>query len=93
MEQNIENTQSIAQRMSRQKKVAAINDLTGYGRCALTVSLPVISHMKLQCCPVPTSILSNHTGYPEYYFDDYISGSKKDLPIKYFKQMLKRRNG
>ena len=71
MEQNIENTQSIAEPMSRQKKVAAINDLTGYGRCALTVSLPVISHMKLQCCPVPTSILSNHTGYPEYYFDDY----------------------
>jgi len=29
----------------------------------------------------------------QYYFDDYISGSKKDLPIKYFKQMLKRRNG
>ena len=44
MEQNIENTQSIAEPMSRQKKVAAINDLTGYGRCALTVSLPVISH-------------------------------------------------
>lgn len=54
-----------------QKKIAAINDLTGYGRCALTVSLPVISHMKIQCCPVPTSVLSNHTGYPEYYFDDY----------------------
>ena len=28
----------------------------------------------------------------QYYFDDYISGDKKDLPIKYFKQMLKRRN-
>lgn len=55
----------------RQKKIAAINDLTGYGRCALTVSIPVISHMKLQCCPVPTSILSNHTGYEEYFFDDY----------------------
>lgn len=56
---------------SRQKKIAAINDLSGYGRCALTVSLPVISHMKIQCCPVPTSILSNHTGYEEYFFDDY----------------------
>ena len=55
----------------KQKKIAAINDLTGYGRCALTVSLPVISHMKIQCCPVPTSILSNHTGYDEYFFDDY----------------------
>lgn len=56
---------------SKQKKIAAINDLTGFGRCALTVSLPVISHMKLQCCPVPTSIFSNHAGYPEYFFDDY----------------------
>lgn len=55
----------------KQKKIAAINDLTGFGRCALTVAIPVISHMKLQCCPVPTSILSNHTGYSEYFFDDY----------------------
>lgn len=56
---------------SLQKKIAAINDLTGFGRCALTVAIPVISHMRLQCCPVPTSILSNHTGYSEYFFDDY----------------------
>ena len=56
---------------SLQKKIAAINDLSGFGRCALTVSIPVISHMRLQCCPVPTSILSNHTGYSEYFFDDY----------------------
>lgn len=57
--------------VSKQKKIAAINDLTGFGRCALTVSIPVISHMKLQCCPVLTSVLSNHTGYAEYFFDDY----------------------
>lgn len=55
----------------RQKKIAAINDLTGYGRCALAVSMPVISHMRIQCCPVPTSILSNHAGYEKYFFDDY----------------------
>lgn len=55
----------------RQKKIAAVNDLAGYGRCALSVALPVISHMRIQCCPVPTSILSNHTGYKEYFFDDY----------------------
>lgn len=57
--------------VNTQKKIAAINDLSGYGRCALTVSIPVISHMKIQCCPIPTSILSNHTGYEEYFFDDY----------------------
>ena len=28
---------------SRQKKVAVINDLSGFGRCALTVMLPIIS--------------------------------------------------
>ncbi|MCM1136723.1 MAG: pyridoxamine kinase [Clostridium sp.] len=55
----------------RQKKIAAVNDLTGFGRCALAVSMPVISHMKIQCCPAPTSILSNHVGYSEYFFDDY----------------------
>lgn len=57
--------------MKHQKKLAVINDLSGYGRCSLTVALPVVSAMGVQCCPVPTSILSNHTGYPEYFFDDY----------------------
>jgi len=54
-----------------QKKMAIINDMSGFGRCSLTVALPVISHMKIQCCPLPTSIFSNHTGYENYYFDDY----------------------
>lgn len=53
-----------------QKKIAMINDLSGYGRCSLTVALPVISAMGIQCCPVPTSILSNHTGFPVWFFDD-----------------------
>lgn len=55
----------------RQKKIAIINDLSGYGRCSLTVALPVLSVMGIQCCPVPTSILSNHTGFPVWFFDDY----------------------
>ena len=52
------------------KKIAVINDLSGFGRCSLTVAIPVISSMKIQCCPVPTSILSSHTGYPHYFFHD-----------------------
>ena len=55
----------------RQKKIAMINDLSGYGRCSLTVAIPILSAMKVQCCPIPTSILSNHTGFPVYFFDDY----------------------
>jgi pyridoxine kinase len=56
---------------NRQKKIAVINDYTGFGRCSMTVALPVISMLKVQCCPVPTSILSNHTGYDSFFFDDY----------------------
>lgn len=56
---------------NRQKKIAVINDLTGFGRCSLAVSLPIISKLRVQCCPVPTAILSNHTAYPSYYMDDY----------------------
>ena len=52
------------------KKLAVINDLSGYGRCSLCVSIPVISALGVQACPVPTAILSNHTGFPsEYKFD------------------------
>lgn len=56
---------------NRQNKIALINDLSGFGRCSITVALPIISHMKIQCCPLPTSIFSNHTGFSDYYFDDY----------------------
>lgn len=56
---------------NNQKKIAVINDLSGFGRCSLTVSMPIISYMGIQCCPVPTSIFSNHTGFEEYFFDDY----------------------
>lgn len=57
--------------INRQKKAAVINDLSGYGRCSLTVAIPILSAMKVQCCPVPTSILSNHTGFSSWFFDDY----------------------
>ena len=54
-----------------QKKIAVINDIAGFGRCSISVSLPIISYLGIQCCPVPTSIFSNHTGYPHFFFDDY----------------------
>lgn len=56
---------------NRQKKIAIINDFTGFGRCSIAVSLPVISAMRIQCCPVPTSVFSNHTGFESYFFEDY----------------------
>ncbi|MDO4265777.1 MAG: pyridoxamine kinase [Eubacteriales bacterium] len=54
----------------KQKRIAVINDISGYGRCSLAVMLPIISCLKAQACPLPTAILSNHTGFPsEYKFD------------------------
>lgn len=56
---------------NHQKKIAVINDFCGFGRCSLAVSLPVISAMKIQCCPLPTSVFSNHTGFESFYYTDF----------------------
>ncbi len=54
-----------------QKSIAIINDISGYGRCSVTVALPILSVMKIQCGVIPTAILSNHTEYPEYSILDF----------------------
>lgn len=46
----------------RPARVAAIHDLSGFGRCSISVILPVLSAMGVQVCPVPTAVLSAHTG-------------------------------
>ena len=69
---------------NNQKKIALINDMSGFGRCSIAVELPIISVMKVQCCPLPTSIFSNHTGYPSFFFDDYT-----DRMEEYYKEWKK----
>ena len=44
------------------KRIAAIHDLSSFGRCALTVIMPTLSAMGYQVVPVPTCLLSSHTG-------------------------------
>lgn len=56
---------------NNQNKIALINDYSGFGRCSIAVQLPVISMLKVQCCPLPTSIFSNHTGFPDFAYQDY----------------------
>lgn len=54
------------------KKVAAIHDLSCFGRCALTVIMPTLSAMGDQVVPVPTCLLSTHTGgFTDMYFEDH----------------------
>ncbi len=57
--------------MNTIKNMAVINDLSGSDRCSLGVAIPIITAMGIHCSAVPTAILSNHTGYEEYFFDDY----------------------
>lgn len=54
------------------KRVAAIHDLSCFGRCALTVISPTLSAMGAQVVPVPTCLLSTHTGgFTDMYFEDH----------------------
>lgn len=44
------------------KKIAVIHDLCGVGKAALTNIIPIMSVMGIEPCPIPTLILSTHTG-------------------------------
>ena len=66
------------------KKIAVINDLSGFGKCSLTAALPIISAFGIQACPLPTGVFSNQTGYDSFKgvdltdsMNDFISEWKK----------------
>lgn len=46
--------------MKQLLRTAAIHDLTGFGRCALSVITPILSVFGIQTCPLPTGILPTH---------------------------------
>ena len=48
--------------MKRLKRVAAIHDISGFGKCSLTVALPIISAAGVEATVLPTAVLSTHTG-------------------------------
>jgi len=52
------------------QRVAAIHDLSGFGRVSLTMVIPVLSTMGIQVCPMPTAVLSSHSAYKDFYFVD-----------------------
>lgn len=53
------------------KKIAAIHDMSCLGRCALTVIIPILSAEGVQVIPIPTALLSTHTGgFENPYFVD-----------------------
>ena len=52
----------------------AIHDISAYGKCSLTVVIPVVSAMGIEVCPIPTALLSTHTsGFENFTFNDLTS--------------------
>ena len=59
------------------KKILTIQDISCVGQCSLTVALPIISAMSIECCILPSAVLSTHTGgFKGYTFRDLT----EDLP-------------
>ncbi|MBM6969527.1 pyridoxamine kinase [Mordavella massiliensis] len=48
--------------MRPMKKIALLHDLCGVGKAALTNMMPILSVMGIESCPIPTMLLSTHTG-------------------------------
>lgn len=49
------------------KRIATIQDISCFGKCSITVALPVVSAMGVECAIVPTAVLSTHTaGFTGY---------------------------
>ncbi len=72
------------------KKVVTIQDISCFGKCSLTVALPVISAMGIETAVIPTAVLSTHTGgFKGYTFHDLssdisgISSHWKSLGLKF----------
>ncbi|MBQ2898078.1 MAG: pyridoxamine kinase [Clostridia bacterium] len=69
-----------------QKRVMAVHDISCFGKCSLTAALPILSAAGIEVCPVPTAILSTHTGgFEGYTFEDLTHNM---LPVvKHFKEL------
>jgi len=52
------------------KRTAVINDISCVGKCSLTVTIPILSALGIEVCPVPTAVLSTHTEFPNPTFRD-----------------------
>lgn len=61
----------MTQSQNKLPRLAAIHDLSGFGKCSLTVALPIVSASGVECCCIPTALLSTHTGgFTGWSFDD-----------------------
>ncbi|MBQ7406355.1 MAG: pyridoxamine kinase [Clostridia bacterium] len=52
------------------KRIITVQDISCVGRCSLTVALPIISAMGVECGVIPTAVLSTHTAFSKFTFRD-----------------------
>lgn len=76
--------------MARQKRIAAVHDISCIGRCSLTVALPILSAAGFDTGVLPTAVLSTHTGgFDDFTYRDLtsdidpISAHWKSLGLKF----------
>ena len=56
------------------KRIVSIQDISCFGKCSLTVALPITSAMGIETCVIPTAVLSTHTGgFTGYTYRDLTS--------------------
>ena len=74
----------------KQKRVAAIHDISCFGKCSLTVALPILSAAGIEATVLPTAVLSTHTGgFTGYTFRDLTEDIRpiekhwKSIPIAF----------
>lgn len=47
------------------KRMVTMQDISCLGKCSMTVILPVLSAMGVECAVLPTAVLSTHTAFPD----------------------------
>lgn len=60
------------------KRIVTIQDISCVGKCSLTVALPIISALGIETAVIPTAVLSTHTAFQNFTFQDL---SDQILPI------------
>ncbi|MBS7260606.1 MAG: pyridoxamine kinase [Treponema sp.] len=58
-------------------RIVTIQDISCMGKCSLTVALPLISAMGVECSVIPTAVLSTHTAFEGFTFRDLTDDIQK----------------
>ena len=69
------------------QRLLTIQDISCVGQCSLTVALPVISACGIETAVLPSSVLSNHTAFKSWSFNDLTDGME-DILTEWKKQNI-----